>query len=88
MFSNRLRIVDEVPAFDAVRRAVQIKPNERLAVLVPTEVERKLESAQLHAASKRGLSMKRVRYFAGRFRLRNGDLGFEITGVQRRSPTQ
>ncbi len=80
-YSNRLRIVDHVPAFDDVRRAVNLRGQERLAVLLPLHVERVLESAQMEAAYKRGLIMKQIDNFAGRFTLRGGALAFDITHV-------
>ena len=80
-YSNRLRIVDHVPAFDDVRRAVNLRGQERLAVLLPLHVERVLESAQMEAAYKRGLIMNQIDNFAGRFTLRGGALAFDITHV-------
>lgn len=80
-YSNRLRIVDQVPAFDAARLAVNLRGEERLAVLLPLRVERKLESAQLEAAYGRGLAMNQIDNFAGRFTLRDGDLAFDITHI-------
>ncbi len=80
-YSNRLRIVDHVPAFDDVRRAIKLRGEERLAVLLPLHVERVLESAQMQAAYKRGLIMNEIDNFAGRFTLRDGALAFDITHV-------
>jgi hypothetical protein len=80
-YSNRLRIVDHVPAFDVVRRAINLHGQERLAVLLPLHVERVLESAQMEAAYKRGLIMNEIDNFAGRFTLRDGALAFDITHV-------
>ncbi len=81
-YSNRLRIVDHVPAFDEMRRQVGIGDDERLAVLVPTHVARMLESAQLEAAFRHGLAVQHIDNFAGRFTLRRGRLAFDITGVR------
>ena len=80
-YSNRLRIVDRVPAFDDVRRAINLRDQERLAVLLPLNVERVLESAQMEAAYNRGLIMNEIDNFAGRFTLRDGALAFDITHV-------
>lgn len=80
-YSNRLRIVDQVPAFRAARAAVDLRGEERLAVLLPTRVERTLESAQLKAAYGRGLAMNQIDNFAGRFTLRDGTLAFDITHI-------
>ncbi len=81
LFSNRLRIVDRVPAFGDVRRQVGLRPGERLAVVVPLRVERVLESAQLEAAFNRNLTMAGIDNFAGRFTLDGGRLSFVITHV-------
>ena len=80
-YSNRLRIVHEVPAFDAARVAVRLRGEERLAVLLPMRVERTLESAQLEAAYNRGLVMNEIDNFAGQFTLRDGALAFDITHI-------
>ena len=80
-YSNRLRIVDEVPAFDAVNAAVNLRGEERLAVLLPMRVERTLASAQMEAAYNSGLVMTEIDNFAGRFTLRDGALVFEITHI-------
>lgn len=90
MYSNRLRIVDHVPAFDEVRSTAGLGPDERLAVLVPMKVERVLESAKMRAAFDHGLAMRQIDNFAGRFSLRDGALDFDITHVGQagRSATQ
>lgn len=80
-YSNRLRIVDRVPGFARVTEAVSLQPHERLAVLVPMQVERVLDSAQMEAAFGRGLVMNDIDNFAGRFTLRGGTLAFDITHV-------
>ncbi len=80
-YSNRLRIVDQVPAFDAANAAVNLRGEERLAVLLPMRVERTLASAQLEAAYNSGLVMKEIDNFAGRFTLRDGGLAFDITHI-------
>jgi len=80
-YSNRLRIVDEVPAFGAANAAVNLRGEERLAVLLPMRVERTLASAQMEAAYNSGLVMKEIDNFAGRFTLRDGSLAFDITHI-------
>jgi len=80
-YSNRLRIVDQVPAFDAANAAVNLHGQERLAVLLPMRVERTLASAQMEAAYNSGLVMKEIDNFAGRFTLRDGALAFDITHI-------
>ncbi len=81
LFSNNLRIVDGVPAFEQIGHEVGLRWPERLAVLVPRSVERLLQSAQLEAAFRKGLTMERIRSFGGRFTISDGALGFEITRV-------
>ncbi len=80
-YSNRLRIVDQVPAFGAANAAVNLHGQERLAVLLPMRVERTLASAQMEAAYNSGLVMKEIDNFAGRFTLRDGALAFDITHI-------
>ncbi len=81
-YSNRLRVVDEVPAFRGARRGAGLGPGERLVVLLPSGVERLLESAQLTTAFGRGLAMEDVRRFGGRFTSNGPRIGFEVTRVQ------
>jgi hypothetical protein len=83
VYSNRLRIVDQVPAFGIVCDAVGLGLHERLAVLVPMRVERVLESAQMAAAYRTGLALGQIDSFAGRFTLDDGKLDFNITHVGR-----
>ena len=83
-YSNRLRIVSDVPAFAAARRQLDLSPRERLAVMVPRLIERKLASAQRVAAQRRGLTLDEVRSFAGRFELEGRHLAFAVTTVQER----
>ncbi len=80
-YSNRLRIVDRVPAFEPVADDVRLGGEERLAVLLPMRIERVLESAQLAAAYQHGVPMQNIVAFAGRFTLRGGRLDFDITHV-------
>ena len=80
-YSNRLRIVDGVPAFGGANAAVNLRGEERLAVLLPMRVERTLASAQMEAAYKSGLVMNEIDNFAGRFTLREGTLAFDITHI-------
>ncbi len=82
VFSNRLRIVDHVPAFREVQSALDLRGEERLAVVVPMHVERVLDSAQMEAAFRRGLAMQHIDDFAGSFSLRDGRLAFHITHVR------
>jgi len=80
-YSNRLRIVDGVPAFGGANAAVNLRGDERLAVLLPMRVERTLASAQMEAAYNNGLVMNEIDNFAGRFTMRDGALAFDITHI-------
>jgi hypothetical protein len=82
LFSNRLRIVDHVPAFSAVRAALSLTAHERLAVLLPTNVERLLDSVQMKSAFSLGLAMEQVESFAGRFSVRDGALRFDVVHIE------
>ncbi|QQE13813.1 hypothetical protein JD969_10220 [Planctomycetota bacterium] len=82
-FSNRLRIVQDVPAFRQIVTSDDWQDGDRLAVMVPREIEQMLESEQMNAASKRGLTMKEIHSFAGRFLLNNSSrLNFEVTAIR------
>ena len=83
-FSSRLRIVDEVPAFGGVRREAGVQRPQRLAVLVPPAIEHKLESAQLEAVFRAGLTLEQIRHVAGRFTLEEGVLGFQVVSLGQR----
>ncbi|MHC5028706.1 MAG: hypothetical protein ACYTGR_18310 [Planctomycetota bacterium] len=84
-FSNRLRIVDDVPAFGAARRGARLAADEHLAVLVPDRVERLLHSAELRAAIESGLEPRHIRSVGGQFVLVDGALVFETHSVQPRA---
>lgn len=84
-YSNRLRIVTRVPAFAPALAAADMTAHDNLAVLVPRQVERLLDTAQLRAAQQRALTLDRIRAFGGRFDVQQGQLTFTITHVQQRS---
>ena len=84
-FSNRLRIVKDVPAFMViVNQRGWVEENE-LAVMLPREIERMLEEAQLSAASGQGLSLSEIHSFAGEFNLESKNLSFEVTAIRVRT---
>ena len=85
-FSNKLRIVDNVPAFRTAAFAARLDNTKHLAVLVPDAIEQMLHASQLAAAFERGLTMGQIRNFGGQFQLGPQQLNFEITQVQTRSP--
>jgi len=82
-FSNHLRVVNDVPAFAEIRRTVRVGANERLAVLIPVDVERRIQGAQIEAASRHGLALGDVRSMAGHFVVTDGGLRFEIIHLER-----
>jgi outer membrane biosynthesis protein TonB len=84
-YSNRLRIVDEVPAFAAARVALGVGRLQRLAVLVPLPVERLLQSALTRAAFDGGITTEGIRSLGGRFTVDQGELGFVTTHVRFRA---
>lgn len=81
-YSNGLRIVDGVAAFRAVMAAVTLAGDERLAVLMPSELEELLTAAQIEAARRRGISVAEVHTFGGRFQIGSSGVWFDITRVQ------
>ena len=85
-YSNRLRIVHEVPAFAAIRRSVELQPDQRLVVLIPETLERRLDRAQQDVARRRGLALAEVENIGGRFRLDADRLIFQVTRVDPRAP--
>ena len=84
-YSNRLRIVDDVPAFADAVASVNLSSNERMAVLVPESIEGRIFVAVRAAAYQQGLSLDQVASVGGRFVLRGNSLRFEVTGMKERS---
>ena len=83
-YSNGLRIVDGVSAFSPVMAAVTPAGDERLAVLIPSELEELLTAAQIEAARRQGISVADVHTFGGRFQIGSSGVWFDITRVQTR----
>lgn len=84
-YSDSLRIVDKVPAFAAVKDSLKIPSIDHLAVLVPVNVERIIESAKISEISKRSLSLTDVKVLGGRFNIADGKVIFIIEKVLLRS---
>jgi hypothetical protein len=84
-YSDNIRIVDKVPAFAGIRTSLMLSSSRRLAVLVPVEIERMVETAKISEASRRGLSMKDIKVLGGRFDLAGGEVRFVIDKIQLRS---
>ena len=83
-YSNRLRIVHDVPAFRNAANLSSIRPDDRLAIMLPRDVEQMLEAAQLSAAYTSGLKLADIRNFAGQFHLQGKRLGFDVTQIQKK----
>jgi hypothetical protein len=84
-YSDSLRIVDKVPAFAAIRDSLKLSPSEHLAILVPVDVEREIESAKMTEVSRRSLSLRDVKVLGGRFNVAGGKVVFIIEKVLLRS---
>ena len=81
-FAKAMRRLDGVDAFRDARRGARLRAGEHLVVLLPREVEAKLNQSLLAAARARGLAWEDVAVFAGRFRVRGGGaVRFEIEQV-------
>lgn len=84
-YSDSLRIVDKVPAFAAIAAALKLGSADHLAVLVPVDVEREIESAKMMEVSRRSLSLRDVKVLGGRFNVTGGKVVFIIEKVLLRS---
>jgi hypothetical protein len=84
-YSDSLRIVDNVPAFAAIINSLKIPSADHLAVLVPVNVERIIESAKITEVSRRSLSLRDVKILGGRFNVADGKVIFIIEKVLLRS---
>ena len=82
---NSLRIVDNVPAFAAIKNSLKIPSSDHLAVLVPVNIERIIESAKITEVSRRSLSLRDVKVLGGRFNVADGKVIFIIEKVLLRS---
>ncbi|MAE68018.1 MAG: hypothetical protein CMJ18_27520 [Phycisphaeraceae bacterium] len=85
-YSNRLRVLRNVPAFAGIGRALALRPGRDLAVAMPIAVQKMLDHAKRTAPIAQGLRSDDILDFRGRFRLAQGRLTFEITHVERRTP--
>lgn len=85
-YSNRLRVLRNVPAFADVERALALRPGNDLAIAMPLTVQQMLDQAESAAPAAHGVPRDQATDFRGRFRLTRGRLRFEITHVERRAP--
>ena len=84
-YSQSIRIVDKVPAFKEILDALNLKPGQHLAIMIPVPLEQQIEAAKNSAAVNNGLSMKQIRAFGGKFQLEGNTVAFEITLVKTKS---
>ena len=61
-----------------------MKYGEKLDVLVPVSLEKKIEQAKLIAVASKGLAVKDVEIFGGRFAVNGNKISFEIDKIQKR----
>jgi hypothetical protein len=85
VFSNAIRVVDQVPAFEQIKKQLSLKAGEKLAVLVPITIEKIIETTKLTAVSKRDLTMNDVKTLGGHFFVLEDKIFFEIDRIQERS---
>jgi len=83
-YSTSLRIVDQVPAFRTVGGELSLG-QERLAVMVPMDMERAIETAKIKAATQRGLSPSEIEVFGGVFAVSGGSVSFTIDRLVERT---
>ena len=83
-FSNSLRVVTAVRAFQDAVQAAKPNPGELLAVLMPLNLERQIHSAQQSVANGAGLLLDEISSFHGRFDMGYSGLRFKIIDYERR----
>ena len=81
-YANRLRMLEDVPAFAGVAR--ELPSDRRLAVLVPREVERRLRAKVMEVLFRSGLDASEVSHIAGRWRRGSTGVDLEVTHLTRR----
>ena len=84
VYSDCIRVVDRVPAFQQLKSNLPLNNGEKLAVLVPVSLEKKIEQAKLIALANKGLGLKDVEIFGGRFAVNGSRIFFEIDKIQKR----
>ncbi|MEM6259652.1 MAG: hypothetical protein AAGI37_15340 [Planctomycetota bacterium] len=60
-YASRLRVVDDVPAFQAVARALDLDHGQRLALLLPLELEQRIAAQIARVAVERGHMLSAIR---------------------------
>lgn len=83
-YSDSLRVVDKVPAFASAKTVVRFGSDQSLAVLIPVDVEKMIETAKITYVYQQGLGMKDIATFGGYFSLNNNEVDFVIEKIQLR----
>ncbi len=83
-YSDSLRVVDKVPAFTDAMEYINLGIGQSLAVLMPVEVEKIIETAKITYAYQHGLRMQDIATFGGYFSLNNNKVGFVVEKIQLR----
>ena len=82
-YSARVRIVDHVSAFQAVRSCLRV--DERLAILVPQSVEMMMEDSMREALRRRSMEPSEVAICSGILQSdERGRVSFRVDRITRR----
>lgn len=83
-YSDSLRVVDKVPAFTSAKTFIRPGSGQSLAVLMPIDMEKMIETAKIAYAYQQGLRMQNIATLGGYFSLNNSDVDFMIKKIQLR----
>ena len=83
-YSDSLRVVDKVPAFASAKKFLPLGSGQSLAVLIPLDVEKMIETAKMTYAYQQGLKMQEIATFGGYFSSNKNNVDFVIEKIQLR----
>ncbi|MBI9016550.1 MAG: hypothetical protein JEZ07_04730 [Phycisphaerae bacterium] len=83
-YSPKLRVVDNVPAFEAIKDDIPLKANQHLAVMMSNELVRSIENAKITAARRAGLAMNQIKVIGADLKVIDGNIQFNISQIQER----
>ena len=83
-YSDAIRLVNNVPAFTSARVYTKTGSGQSLAVLMPVDLEKMIETKKITYIYQRGLEMRDVSTFGGYFSIHNGNVDFVIDKIQLR----
>lgn len=83
-YSDSLRVVDKVPAFASAKTFIRPGSDQSLAVLIPVDVEKMIETAKITYAYQQGLKMRDIATFGGYFSSNKSKVDFIIEKIQLR----